>query len=205
MNGQPVSGLNNKSGYIPGKEILPSGVPLKFLAFSFFLFLLTGLIYFGLSVGYKAFLNGEIKNLEASLEELRFEVPLEEQEELVRFFSQVANMKEALDDHIIVSNLFRVLEENTHSQTAFVNMELSTVERKVSLDGITVDYDTLVSQLTIFESVPEIEKVILENSQRNGNVVSFRVTLTVDKDLFDFEEQIPAARPSAEETTPETP
>jgi len=199
MNGQPISGLNNKSGHIPGREVLPSGTPLKFLTFSFFLFLLTALIYFGLTVGYKAFLNGEINNLETSLDELRYEVPPEEQEELIKFFSQVANIKEKLDEHILASNLFKTLEENTHTRAALSNMELSTVENRVSLEGVTEDYDTLVAQLTIFESVPEIEKVILENSQRSGSVVNFRVTLTVSRDLFDFESPVQLLEPNIEE------
>jgi len=200
MNGQPVSGLNNKNGHIPGREVLPSGAPLKFLTFSFFLFLLTLLIYFGLSVGYKAFLNERIDDLEASIEELRFEVPPEEQEELIKFFSQVANTQAALDEHIIGTNLFRMLEENTHTQVAFTNMDLSVVERRVGLDGVTANYDTLVEQLTILESVPEIENVVLENSQRSGAILGFRINITVDRDLFDFDNARTNTEPVIEES-----
>jgi len=82
-------------------------------------------------------------------------------------------------------------------------MELSTAEGKVSLEGVTADYDTLVAQLTIFETVPEIEKVILENSQRSSNVVSFRVTLAVDEELFNFDSKRPDVQPSTEELEPE--
>jgi len=75
MNGQPVSSLNSSSGRVPGREVLPSGAPRKFLTFSFFLFLLVALTYFGLSVGYKAYLNRDIDKLEGALNDLRFEVP----------------------------------------------------------------------------------------------------------------------------------
>lgn len=199
MNGQPVSGLNNKSGHIPGREVLPSGAPLKFLTFSFFIFLLTLLIYFGLSVGYKAFLNDQIKDLDAEIEELRFEVPLEEQDELIMFFSQIVNMQTALDRHIIGSNLFRMLEKNTHAEVAFTNMDLSVAERRVDLDGVTRDYETLVAQLAIFESVPEVERVVLESSQRTGDILRFSVGLTVDGSMFDFNQLSEGTESAVEE------
>jgi len=146
------------------------------------------LIYLGLSIGYKAFLNKGIDSLESDLDELRFEVPKEEQDELVRFFSQIGNIEDILDDHIIASNLFPILEGSTHSQVAFASMDLSTVDGKVSLEGVAANYDALVAQLTILESIPEIKRIVLDNSQRNGGVVGFRVTLTVDKSVFDFRE-----------------
>jgi len=56
-------------------------------------------------------------------------------------------------------------------------------------------------QLTIFESVPEFEKVILENSQRDGSIIGFRATIVVARDLFDFEEQAVFEEPVEEEVT----
>ena len=204
MNGQPASSLNSSSGRVPGREVLPSGAPRKFLTFSFFLFLLVALTYFGLSVGYKAYLNRDIDKLEGALNDLRFEVPQEEQDELVSFFSQVANIKKVLDEHVIASNFFSVLEKNTHSKIAYTNMDLSVADRKIGLSGVAADYDALVTQLAIFESVPEIERIVLDNSQRNEGVVAFRVTLTVDKGVFNFKEREPIPQSNSEPTEPET-
>ncbi len=166
------------------------------------MFLLVALTYFGLSVGYKAYLNQEIKKLETSLDELRFEVPEEEQEELIRFFSQVGNIKTVLDKHIITSNFFLVLERNTHASIAFTDMDLSTTERKISLDGVAANYDALVAQMSILESVPEVERIVLDNSQLNAGAVSFRLTLTVDASVFDFKEiaRVPQPIEESEET-----
>src|SRR3990172_176203 len=128
MDGQPAIGFGNRTGQVPGREVLPSGAPRKFFTFSFFMFLLVALTYFGLSVGYKAYLNRDIDKLEGALNDLRFEVPQEEQDELVSFFSQVANIKKVLDEHVIASNFFSVLEKNTHSQIAYTNMDLSVAD-----------------------------------------------------------------------------
>ena len=202
MDGQPAIGFGNRTGQVPGREVLPSGAPRKFFTFSFFMFLLVALTYFGLSVGYKAYLNQEIKKLETSLDELRFEVPEEEQEELIRFFSQVGNIKTVLDKHIITSNFFLVLERNTHASIAFTDMDLSTTERKISLDGVAANYDALVAQMSILESVPEVERIVLDNSQLNAGAVSFRLTLTVDASVFDFKEiaRVPQPIEESEET-----
>lgn len=194
MNGEPVS-LNNVNGRVPGREVLPSGAPKRFLTFSAFILLLTILLYVGLSFGYKAFLNNEIEDLNNSLEELRFEVPPEEQDDLVSFFSQVGNIDEILNDHIITSNLFPILERNTHRQVAYRSMDVSTVENKVTLDGVAANYDALVSQLAIYESVPEIQRVVLNSSQRDAATVNFSVVLTLDKSLFAFEEKTFNAAP----------
>jgi len=171
---------------IPGREILPSGTPLKFLTFSFFLFLTSVLVYVGLSVGYKAFLNNEISKLEESIDELRFQISVDQQENLVKFFSQVSNVKDLLDDHVATSNVFPILESNTHSKVAYEGVNVSVDDRKVLIDGVAETFDALVSQLTIYESVPEIERIILRSSTRTGGIINFKVELTMVEEVFDF-------------------
>lgn len=174
---------------IPGREILPSGTPLKFLTFSFFLFLVSILAYIGLSVGYKAFLNNEVSKLEKSIDELRFQISVDQQENLLRFFSQVNNVEVLLGDHVVTSNLFPILENNTHSKVAYVSIDVSVADRKILIDGVTETFDVLVSQLTIYESAPEIERIVLESSSRTGDVVNFKVELTMIAEVFGFKSQ----------------
>ena len=186
MSPQQSIPIHRARGQLPGKEILPSGIPRKFLTFSFFLFLATLLIYFGLSVGYKSFLNSEISGLEENIDELRFQTSAEQQENLVIFFSQVNNMQEILDNHVIVSNLFPILEASTHSRVVYTGMDVFVVERKIVIEGIAESFDALVSQLTIYETVAQIERAVLESAERSGSVVSFKVSLTVVPELFEF-------------------
>lgn len=171
---------------IPGEEILPSGTPLKFLTFSFFLFLASILVYVGLSVGYRTFLNSEISKLEESIDELRFQISVDQQENLVKFFSQVSNVEDLLNDHVVTSNLFPILQDSTHSKVAYSGMDVSVDNRKVLIDGVAETFDALVSQLTIYESVPEIERIVLESSSRTGGVINFKVELTMVAEAFEF-------------------
>ena len=180
--------IHSARGQLPGKEILPSGIPRKFLVFSFFLFLSALLIYFGLSVGYKTFLDSEISGLERDIDELRFQIDIEQQENLIRFFSQVNNMQEILDDHVVISNMFPILEANTHSRVEYTGMKVVVIERKIIIEGIAESFDALVSQLTIYEAVAQIERAVLESADRSGSVVNFKVSLTVVPELFEFAE-----------------
>jgi len=171
---------------IPGREILPSGTPLKFLTFSFFLFLASVLAYIGLSAGYRTFLNNEISKLEESIDELRFQISVDQQENLVKFFSQVSNVEDLLDNHVATSNVFPILEDNTHSKVAYEGVNVFVDDKRVLIDGVAETFDALVSQLTIYESVPEIERVILRSSTRTGSIINFKVELTMDAEVFDF-------------------
>ena len=171
---------------LPGKEILPSGVPRKFLTFSFFLLLSMLLVYFGLSAGYRTFLNSEILKLEGDIDELRFQIDVEQQENLVKFFSQINNMQEILDDHVVISNMFPVLEANTHERVVYTNMNVVVVERKIIIEGIAESFDVLVSQLTIYENTSQIQRTVLESADRAGSIVNFKVSLTVVPELFEF-------------------
>jgi hypothetical protein len=186
MPPQQFTTVQSTRGLLPGKEILPSGTPRKFLTFSSLLFLATLLIYIGLSAGYKGFLNSEIKNTKEEIEELRFQISADQQDDIVKFFSQVANMEDILDEHVIASKLFPILEESTHSKVAYLSMEVEVPDRKITVDGIAESYDALVSQMAIYESFPQIESVILEESERRGNIVDFKVIITVVPGTFDF-------------------
>lgn len=175
-------------GQLPGREMLPTGMPRKFLTFSFFLFLATLLIYLGMSAGYKAFLNNEISNLKDDIEELRFQISPDQQDNMVKFFSQVENTKGLLDDHVIASKLFPILEANTHSKVAYKTMAVSVPDNKIEIEGVAESYDALVSQMAIFKAVPQIRNVVLESSERNGDIVKFNIAITVVPELFKFSE-----------------
>jgi len=187
MPPQQPTPIRRARSQIPGREILPSGTPLKFLTFSFFLFLASVLAYIGLSVGYKTFLNSEISKLEESIDELRFQISVEQQDNLVKFFSQVSNVEDLLGDHVITSNLFPILQDNTHSRVAYSDIDVSVADRKVAIDGVAETFDALVSQLTIYEATPEVERIVLRSADRAGGVIDFKIELTMVAEVFEFQ------------------
>ena len=184
----PEIPIHSSRMQLPGKEVLPTGTPRKFLAFSFFLFLATILIYIGISAGYRAFLKNEISNLKDNIEELRFQISPDQQDSMVKFFSQVANTKTLLDSHVLASKLFPILESSTQGKVAYTDMDVSVLDNKVELIGVAESYDTLVAQLATYETIPQIRRVVLESSNRKGSVVEFDITMTVAPNLFKFQD-----------------
>ena len=161
-------------------EVLPSGVPKKFLLSSAILFLISILIYWGLSIGYTSFLNRSILSLEEEVDNLAFQVTSEQQETLVTLYSQINNLRDILKDHIYGAQLFPVLERNTHVNVAYRSIGLLVPDRQVIIEGVAGSYDDLVSQLAIYEAAPEIKRLTLESSAVVGNTVNFKILLTLE-------------------------
>jgi len=186
MPSQQFNPIQSARGQLPGKEILPSGTPRKFITFTFFIFLIAVFFQAGLSYGYKANINREIKKTEKDIEELQFQISADQQDDIIKFFSQISNTKTILNNHIISSNAFPLLEGSAHNKVSYLDMKMSVTNRQIELKGVTESYDTLVSQLAIYETIPEIKNVKLERSQREGDIVSFTVVITVDEKVFKF-------------------
>jgi len=174
----------NLRNITPPPEILPTGAAGKFIYFSAFVFLLTVLVYIGISFGYVTFLNQSISGLKEDLDKLGAEISLAEQNDLVALYSQINNLKSALDNHVEGSNLFTVLEENTDVNVKYDNINISIPDSSATISGVASSYEALVSQLAIFDQAPEIKRMSLDNSNSNEGVIVFDITLTMDKEVF---------------------
>ena len=179
----PQTTSNNRVPPLP-PEVLPSGAPKKFLIFSFVVFLGFFMIYAGLTFGYNAFLNKSIDSMQNELDSLNTQITPEEQNNLTALYSQIYNIKDLLLKHVYGSTLFSFLENNTQKQVVYNNVVVSVKDRKIVIEGTAATYDDLVEQLTIYEASPDVERVLLESSNAQKDVVKFKVTLTVTKKVF---------------------
>ena len=183
----PPPTVNNdlKNQFLAGEE-LPSGVPRQFLLFSLIAFFAALILFAGLRFGYQVFLENAIEDLEAEVDRLGGQVTSEQQASLARLYSQVANLETLLEDHVFASELFPVLEANTHSRVAYRALEVSVPDREVAIEGLAGSYDDLVAQLALFERAPAVERLVLEDSQAEGSTISFRVILTMESGFFEL-------------------
>jgi hypothetical protein len=165
-------------------ERLPVGWPWRLFVFTLVLLALAFLIYLGLDFGYKAYLNKSIDGLNSTLNSLSFQVAPTEREGFITFYSQLSNLQKLLASHIISSKVFPVLEGLTDQRVAYSTLNVSVVDRTVTVDGVAKDYAALASQLAIYEQSPEIERVILENSALANKVVKFTAKLTLKNETF---------------------
>lgn len=166
-------------------EIVPVGLPWRLLIFSGVIFALSLLIYFGLSVGYESYLNSRIGDLDSQLNQLSNSISQQDQQKFVGFYSQIANLKTVLGQHIFSANVFPFLEKNTLPQTYYNEAKFSASSLNLELRGRTASLETLAEQLAQFEKAPELQSVVLKSTDfGQGGPISFTMSLTFSSDYL---------------------
>ena len=166
-------------------ERLPVGWPWRLLVFTAIVFGVMVAGYLGMNLGYKPYLNSRIKSLDAKITNLSQAIDEEQQKNLVTLYSQLINIQNLLNSHITPSKLFDFLEKNTHGQIHYLALNLSLMEKSIKLEGVSPDYIVLAQQLELFQGIPEIEKVFLEDSRalEAGNI-RFSIRLIFKPELL---------------------
>lgn len=165
-------------------EKVAVGWPWRLLFFSFFIFLLSFFVFFGLRYGYQSYLEGQVKFFDSELAKLSSKVSLDDQERFINFYSQLFNLQRILEDHPYSSNLFRFLEKNTVSSVYFSDALFKRSENVVTLKGMSNNFENLSGQLALLEKSPELAKMILNNVSLQKDGVSFSVSLTFKPEFF---------------------
>jgi hypothetical protein len=167
-----------------GSEKIPSGWPKRLFIFSFLLALIMIGIYFGLVLGYGPYLDSQIQKKEAQIQQLTERIPIEQQREYIKFYSQLTNLKNLLDGHIISSKLFSLIEKNIHNNIYFNLLDLNIDERKLILDGVAKDYEALAIQLQAFKEVPGVTDSLLSEFRLVEGRIQFQIILSLSPSLF---------------------
>ncbi|MEK7169621.1 MAG: hypothetical protein AAB700_02150 [Patescibacteria group bacterium] len=159
-------------------ETTSIGLPWRLMVFSGVLFALSILIYFGMSIGYESYLNTRSAGMDTQLEELSNSISQKEQQKFVGFYSQIANLKTVLGQHIFSANIFPFLEKNTLPQTFFTEANFNSISYNLELKGRAPSLQALAQQLAQFEKAPEVHSAMLESTNFNpSGTVDFSVSL----------------------------
>ena len=165
-------------------ERLPVGWPWRLFLFSLILFALALFVYLGIIWGYEPYLRAQRQSLDQKITEIGGVINESDRENFVNFFSQLVNLQDLLNSHIKGSNIYSFLEKNTNQGVYYEGGNLSVAERYLRLDGIARSYDNLIQQLVAFEQAPEIERVILQESQTADKGVRFSLQLVIKPELL---------------------
>jgi hypothetical protein len=166
-------------------ERLPVGWPWRLLVFVVIIFGVTVATYLGMTLGYKPYLDSQIKTLDAKITNLNQAVDEEQQKNLVGLYSQLVNIQSLLNSHPVASKFFDFLEKNTHQQIYYTALNLSLTEKSAKLEGIAVNYIILAQQLELFRKIPEIEKVFLDDSRlTEEGSIRFSIRLIFKSELI---------------------
>ena len=165
---------------------LPIIWPWRPTIFSFGLFLITLVVYVGLHFGYRPYINSQISEQDAAIAKIAETVPAEDQERFLMFYSQLANLRDILNDHTAVTPLFSWFEKTTNQKVFFGGLTADPKTRAATLDGIADSYEVLSEQLQAFKQSPDVERYSIGQAQSADGRISFGVTLILKKDLFSF-------------------
>lgn len=166
------------------REQLPVGWPWRFFLFSVLVAITTVVAYTGLAYGYKPFLASRIAAQDEALTQLGNIISKKQQDEFVAFYSQLAHLQDVLKNHVVMTRLLTLVEANTNTLTHYTIVEARVPERKVSFEGVAQNYAVFAEQLEAFTRMPEVQTIIVNDSNALLGQVQFRITLTLKPSVF---------------------
>lgn len=167
------------------KEKLPVGWPWRLLLFTIIVFGVTIVTYLGMEFGYKPYLNSQMTRLDGQITSLSQQIDVNQQKNLIDFYSQLVNAQKLLTSHVSASKLFDFLEKDTYQKIYYTSLNFSLDEKSIKLGGIANDYDALSKQLELFRQAPEIDNVFLDDSRLSDQGgISFSITLVFKSELI---------------------
>lgn len=144
-------------------------------------------IYAGLTYGYEPYLQSQLINTQNQVGTLSNSISPTDQTELINFYSQISNLQTLLQNHVIATQFFTWLENNTEANVYYQSFSFTT-GNSVTLEASAATEADVNQQISIFENSPEVLSVSVPavsaptTGQKGG--WSFNVTLTMAPALF---------------------
>ncbi len=151
------------------------------ITFSGGILLITLVIYFGLRFGYEPYLDSQIAQTKAQVATLAKSISPDDQARFTAFYSEVANVKTALGNHVAFSRFLSWLEKNTEANVSYSHMVFSS-GNQVVLSGSAKTEADVNQQVALFEAAPEVKAVNLSSVALSATTGAwqFELILTMD-------------------------
>jgi hypothetical protein len=145
------------------EPLMTPGWSGRLLMFASTVFFLSVAVYIGLTFGYKPYLSSQVQKLDDEIQKFNQETPAADQNQLVVFYSQLANLNTVLKGHVAASPLFDWLEAHTQTRVMFSKFAFSAQNGQLALTGISKGMDDFVEQLAIFQAEPMVQRITVNN------------------------------------------
>jgi len=184
-----------QTSFIPKKLITPETQVKQpkslFSLVAIFLLIVTVLASVFLYI-YKIYLTKQEGSLSASIALNRDSFEKDTIEELELFNKRTSSAKEILSNHIILSPMFKLLEEITIPSIQYTKFEQETSEKGfvVNMEGVALDYRSIALQADMFNTTKgrSFENVLFSNLTKDkNNYITFNLSFTVSPDLLSYE------------------
>ena len=167
---------------------LPSTWPKGLFTFVLVIFLFAVAAYFGLDYWNKT-KEAELAVLEEEFQNLRSDFPLQKEQEAILFEKKLNGLSKLLTDHTYFSQVLTVLEELTHPQIYYTNLDFSTSDNKFTLEGMAKNqmvFSEAVSGLV--NNSDKIKAVVVKEMKVvKGENVSFSLYVFIQPSLLKYQ------------------
>ncbi|MBM3256971.1 MAG: PilN domain-containing protein [Candidatus Liptonbacteria bacterium] len=133
----------------------------QLLLFSSALFLISLFVYAGVVFGYRPYYEKQRKALNNKIQTFTQQIPLPEQEKITSFYSQLANTKELLDKHVLLTPVFAWLEKNTHSNVFLKSLSIDVGGGQISFSATGKSLLDVQEQLAVLERSPDVQTMTI--------------------------------------------
>ncbi len=156
------------------------------LFFSGAILFLAVAIYVGLTFGYEPYLQGQLANVQSQVSAQEKSISTSQQSQLIDFYSQIANLQTLLKNHILSSQFFSWLEQNTEANVYYQSIT-RTPGGQITLTGTGKSEADVNQQIAIFENSPEVSSVTVSSvtaPQLLQTGWNFSLTLIMNPSVF---------------------
>lgn len=141
----------------------------------------------GLTFGYSTYLNSLRDARKASLASAEDNINKAEVEEFIRLRDRIQASESLLNQHVVISRFFDVLEETTLKNVRFQSLIASVGNdrvTKIEMRGIARSFNALAAESSAFAAEKRIKRAIFSNisADKNG-VVTFTLKAELDSKL----------------------
>lgn len=184
--GIPTSFVPRQPSQQPSKRPHSAGRNI-FLLVSFFLFIVAVVAAVG-TFAYDRYLTHVLEKRAAELALAQRAVNQDQVEEFIRLRDRLLYGQEFLADHVVMSQVFDVLEAQTLQTVRFESLELTVASDRTAqldIDGVARNFNALAAQSNAFAADKRIRRAIFSDIVVNdSNTVSFRLTADLDPRLL---------------------
>lgn len=173
--------------HLTREPVFTPGWSRDLLMFSGTLFAVVVFLYLGLTFGYRPYIVSQVHRLDAEIQDFSKQIPVPEQQKLIRFSSQIENIRTLLGAHVAVTPIFSWIERNAHQNVFFTRFSLDVSRRQLALGGTGRSTRDIAEQLSVFQAQPETEQVELGKVGSNApGAWQFDATIVFEPHVFSF-------------------
>ena len=168
---------------------LPPTWPKGLFTFALMIFLVALGSYFGLNYWNKN-QNSQLVVLDEEFQNLRNSFALEQENEVILFEKKLNVLSKLLTNHIYFSKVLLVLEELTHPDIYYTDLDFSTDKNILSLVGVAKDQMTLSEAVSGLVNNPDKIKAVAVKDMKvttNKNI-TFSLDVFIQPDLLKYQQ-----------------